>query len=87
MTFRCRWATVCAGSVQDANDEAQFAELHTLGELTKIAWEYDVQVMIEGSRPRADADDPPQYDRGVRALPRSAVLHSGAANYRYRARL
>ena len=36
------------GSVADANDEAQFAELRTLGELTKIAWEYDVQVMIEG---------------------------------------
>ncbi len=36
------------GSIQDANDEAQFSELHTLGELTKIAWEYDVQVMIEG---------------------------------------
>ncbi|SLM61420.1 Hydroxymethylpyrimidine phosphate synthase ThiC [Dickeya aquatica] len=36
------------GSIQDANDDAQFAELHTLGELTKIAWEYDVQVMIEG---------------------------------------
>ncbi|EOX0232954.1 phosphomethylpyrimidine synthase ThiC [Escherichia coli] len=36
------------GSIQDANDEAQFAKLHTLGELTKIAWEYDVQVMIEG---------------------------------------
>lgn len=36
------------GSIQDANDQAQFAELHTLGELTKIAWEYDVQVMIEG---------------------------------------
>ena len=36
------------GSIRDANDEAQFAELHTLGELTKIAWEYDVQVMIEG---------------------------------------
>ncbi|MGL6287598.1 phosphomethylpyrimidine synthase ThiC [Aeromonas hydrophila] len=36
------------GSVYDANDEAQFAELHTLGELTRIAWEYDVQVMIEG---------------------------------------
>ncbi len=36
------------GSIQDANDEAQFAELHTLGELTKIAWKYDVQVMIEG---------------------------------------
>ncbi|WP_313669501.1 phosphomethylpyrimidine synthase ThiC [Atlantibacter sp.] len=36
------------GSIQDANDEAQFAELHTLGELTQIAWQYDVQVMIEG---------------------------------------
>ncbi|EDE4821707.1 phosphomethylpyrimidine synthase ThiC [Salmonella enterica subsp. enterica serovar Enteritidis] len=36
------------GSIQDANDEAQFSELHTLGKLTKIAWEYDVQVMIEG---------------------------------------
>lgn len=36
------------GSLADANDEAQFAELETLGELTKIAWEHDVQVMIEG---------------------------------------
>ncbi len=36
------------GSIYDANDEAQFSELATLGELTKIAWEYDVQVMIEG---------------------------------------
>ena len=36
------------GSVADANDEAQFAELHTLGELTKIAWKHDVQVIIEG---------------------------------------
>jgi phosphomethylpyrimidine synthase len=36
------------GSLADASDEAQFAELKTLGELTKIAWEYDVQVMIEG---------------------------------------
>jgi phosphomethylpyrimidine synthase len=36
------------GCVADANDEAQFAELDTLGELTKIAWDYDVQVMIEG---------------------------------------
>jgi phosphomethylpyrimidine synthase len=36
------------GSIYDANDEAQFAELKTLGELTKIAWKYDVQVMIEG---------------------------------------
>lgn len=36
------------GSIADANDEAQFAELETLGELTKIAYEYDVQTMIEG---------------------------------------
>ena len=36
------------GSIADANDEAQFAELDTLGELTKIAWELDVQTMIEG---------------------------------------
>ncbi|HEY0550863.1 MAG TPA: phosphomethylpyrimidine synthase ThiC, partial [Verrucomicrobiae bacterium] len=36
------------GSIADANDEAQFAELETLGELTKIAWQYDCQVMIEG---------------------------------------
>jgi phosphomethylpyrimidine synthase len=36
------------GSIADANDEAQFAELRTQGELTRIAWEYDVQVMNEG---------------------------------------
>jgi len=36
------------GSIADASDEAQFAELKVLGELTKKAWEYDVQVMIEG---------------------------------------
>ena len=36
------------GSIADANDEAQFAELETLGELTRIAWKHDVQVMIEG---------------------------------------
>ena len=36
------------GSIADANDEAQFGELQTLGELTKVAWEHDVQVMIEG---------------------------------------
>ncbi len=36
------------GSIADANDRAQFAELETLGELTRIAWDHDVQVMIEG---------------------------------------
>ncbi|WP_141334871.1 phosphomethylpyrimidine synthase ThiC [Paenibacillus sp. tmac-D7] len=36
------------GSIADANDEAQFAELETLGELTQLAWKHDVQVMVEG---------------------------------------
>jgi phosphomethylpyrimidine synthase len=36
------------GSIHDANDEAQFAELRTLGELTELAWKHDIQVMIEG---------------------------------------
>jgi len=36
------------GSLADANDAAQFGELETLGELTKVAWEHDIQVMIEG---------------------------------------
>lgn len=36
------------GSIADANDEAQFAELKTLGELTQVAWKHDVQVIIEG---------------------------------------
>ncbi|MEK6450945.1 MULTISPECIES: phosphomethylpyrimidine synthase ThiC [unclassified Myroides] len=36
------------GSIADANDKAQFSELETLGELTKVAWKHDVQVMIEG---------------------------------------
>ena len=36
------------GSIADANDEAQFAELRTLGELTEVAWRHDVQVMLEG---------------------------------------
>ena len=36
------------GSIADANDKAQFAELETLGELTKVAWKHDVQVMVEG---------------------------------------
>lgn len=36
------------GSIADANDDAQFAELHTLGELTEVAWQHDVQVIVEG---------------------------------------
>jgi phosphomethylpyrimidine synthase len=49
MTCRSRWATACGpGSIADANDRAQFAELETLGELTQIAWKKGCQVMIEG---------------------------------------
>ena len=49
------------GSIADANDEAQFGELKTLGELTKIAWKHDVQVMIEGPGPCANASDQRKY--------------------------
>ncbi len=65
------------GSIADANDEAQFAELETLGELTKIAWDLDCQVMIEGpghvpmhlikenmDRQLASCDEAPFYTLG-----------------------
>ncbi len=65
------------GSIADANDDAQFAELETLGELTEIAWRHDVQVMIEGpghvpmhkirenvDRQRALCHDAPFYTLG-----------------------
>ncbi len=65
------------GSIYDANDEAQFAELETLGELTKIAWKHDIQTMIEGpghvplhmieinmTKQLADCDEAPFYTLG-----------------------
>ena len=65
------------GSIHDANDEAQFAELKTLGELTQIAWKHDVQTMIEGpghvpmqmikenmERQLRDCDEAPFYTLG-----------------------
>src|SRR5699024_3065148 len=65
------------GSIADANDAAQFAELETLGELTRIAWEHDVQVMVEGpghvpmhlikenmDRQLDACDEPPLYSLG-----------------------
>lgn len=65
------------GSIADANDEAQFAELETLGELTKIAWKHDVQTMVEGpghvpmhliktnmEKQQAMCDDAPFYTLG-----------------------
>ena len=71
------------GSIADASDEAQFAELKTLGELTKKAWESDVQVMIEGPGHVPLDKIEEQVDEGSRALPRRAVLHAGAAGDRY----
>ena len=66
------------GSGYDANDEAQMAELATLGELTQIAWKHDVQTMIEGSGARADAPHQAQHGRAAAAVRRSAVLHARA---------
>ena len=75
------------GSVADASDEAQFAELKTLGELTKKAWEYDVQVMIEGPGPHSHGPDRDAGPQGRGDVLRGAVLHAGAAGHRHRAGL
>ena len=56
------------GSIADANDEAQFAELKTQGELTRIAWEYDVQVMNEGARPRPHASHQGEHGEAARMV-------------------
>ena len=68
------------GSIADANDEAQFAELHTLGELTQVAWRHDVQVMIEGPGPCPAAQDRGERDPAAGGLPRGALLHARAAD-------
>ena len=75
------------GCIADANDEAQFAELETLGELTQIAWKHDVQVMIEGPGHVPMHKIKENMDRQLDRLPRGAVLHAGAAGHRHRARL
>ena len=75
------------GSIDDANDEAQFAELKTLGELTDIAWKHDVQVMIEGPGHVPMQLIKENMDLQLEVLPRGAVLHAGAADHRHRARL
>ena len=72
------------GSIADANDEAQFAELSTLGELTEIAWRHDVQVMIEGPGPRAAPQDRGERDPPEGGLPRGALLHPRPADHRRR---
>ena len=66
---------------------AQFAELETLGELTRRAWEKDVQVMIEGPGPRAVRPDRDERGEADGGLPRGAVLRARPARHRHRARL
>ena len=75
------------GSIYDANDEAQLAELKTLGELTQIAWKHDVQTMIEGPGHVPMQLIKENMDLQLELVRRSAVLYPGAAHHRHRARL
>ena len=75
------------GSIADANDEAQFAELRTLGELTKIAHSQGVQVMIEGPGhiPMHKIVENVRLQEELCAA--GAVLHVGPVGHRHRAGL
>ena len=75
------------GCIADANDEAQFAELDTLGELTQDRLGARRAGDDRGARPRADAPDQGEHGPAARGLPRGAVLHAGPAHDRHRARL
>ena len=75
------------GCNADANDAAQFAELETLGELTKIAWDKGCQVMIEGPGHVPMHKIKANMDKQLQRMRRGAVLHAGAARHRHRAGL
>ena len=75
------------GSIADANDRAQFAELETLGELTKVAWDKGCQVMIEGPGSCADAQDQGEHGEAASRMRRGAFLHPWAADDGHRAGL
>ena len=75
------------GSIADASDEAQFAELKTLGELTKKAWEYDVQVMIEGPGHIPMDQIEMQVEKEKEMCYEAPFYTLGPAGHRYRARL
>ena len=66
------------GSIADANDAAQFAELDTLAELTARAWEHDVQVMVEGPGHMPLHLVRENVERQQRIVPRRPVLHPGS---------
>ena len=74
------------GSIADANDEAQFAELYTLGELTQRAWKQDVQVMIEGPGHVPMHKIKENMDKQLEVCGEAPVLHPRAADHRHRAR-
>ena len=75
------------GSIADANDAAQFAELETLGELTQDRLETQCTSHDRRPRPRADAQDQSQYGQAARHLRRGPVLHARTADHRHRAGL
>ena len=75
------------GSIADANDRAQFAELETLGELTQIAWKKGCQVMIEGPGHVPMHKIKINMDKQLQRMRRSPVLYAWTADDRHRARL
>ena len=72
------------GSIADANDEAQFAELRTQGELTRIAWEHDVQVMNEGPGHVPMHLIRENMEKQLEWCDEAPLLHAGAADDRHR---
>ena len=75
------------GSIADANDRAQFAELETLGELTQDRVEEGLPGDDRRPRPRAAAQDQDQHGQAAQGMRRGAVLHARAADHRHRAGL
>ena len=71
------------GSIADANDEAQYGELETLGELTKIAWKHDVQTFIEGPGhvPMHMIKD--NMEKQLRECGEAPFLYTWPPNHRY----
>jgi phosphomethylpyrimidine synthase len=70
------------GGLADATDEAQLAELETIGELTERAWRHGVQVMVEGPGPRAVRPDRIQHEAPAPLCHGAPVLRAGPARHR-----
>ena len=68
------------GSIADANDDAQFAELQTQGELTRIAWEHDIQVMNEGPGHVPMHLNQGEHGEAAGVVSGSALLHAGSVD-------